>query len=148
MKPSRLIVKNFGPLSDVDILVTDFLCLIGKQATGKSTIAKLIAIFEDENFKDKNFEQNLLKYGLDGFLNEESFISYKVNEDNTRSVLYFDFMYENKTITLNNFRTYFNHLFEEKDSKSNQNRIDTIEEISKHLVEGLISLDDSFAAKN
>ena len=49
MQSSRLIVKNFGPLKDVDIEVRDFLCLIGKQATGKSTIAKLIAIFEDEN---------------------------------------------------------------------------------------------------
>ena len=37
MQSSRLIVKNFGPLKDVDIEVRDFLCLIGKRAivTGK-----------------------------------------------------------------------------------------------------------------
>ena len=63
MQSSRLIVKNFGPLKDVDIEVRDFLCLIGKQATGKSTIAKLIAIFEDENFSQYFFIENLMDYG-------------------------------------------------------------------------------------
>ncbi|MBM7419566.1 MULTISPECIES: AAA family ATPase [Chryseobacterium] len=143
MKPAKLIVKNFGPLKDVDILVTDFLCLIGRQATGKSTIAKLIAIFEDENFKSDVFEKDLFKYGLNDFINEETFISYKVDEDNTRSILYFDFVYEGKNIKLNNFRSYFNHLFEENRNKdSRHDKIDIIDEISKHLVEGLINFDD------
>ena len=50
MERARLIVKNFGPLKDIDIEVREMVCLIGKQASGKSTLAKLIAIFEDENF--------------------------------------------------------------------------------------------------
>jgi len=79
MQSARLIVKNFGPLKDVNIEVRDFLCLIGKQATGKSTIAKLIAIFEDENFRKYNelsFEKELEKYNMFNFFSNETEIIY------------------------------------------------------------------------
>lgn len=147
MQSARLIVKNFGPLKDVDIEVRDFLCLIGKQATGKSTIAKLIAIFEDENFSEYLFLQNLMDYGLYDFLNKESYISYKIDENN-ESIFYFDFIYEKGKVKLNNFKTYYTHLFDDKkNNNGRQERIDNIEEISKHLLKLLVSLDDIFTAK-
>lgn len=43
----RIVVKNFGPLKDIDLLIPDFLVLIGEQAAGKSTLVKLIYFFED-----------------------------------------------------------------------------------------------------
>lgn len=147
MKPARLVVRNFGPLKDIDIKVTDFLCLIGKQATGKSTIAKLIAVFEDENFSDESFKHDLSKYGLEGFLKNDTYISYKVDEYNITSILYFNFTYEENKISLNNFKSYFKHLFETKNSKGNQNRIDAINEISKYLLDDLMSFDDAFMFK-
>ncbi|WP_294286702.1 AAA family ATPase [uncultured Chryseobacterium sp.] len=79
MQTARFIVKNFGPLINIDIEVRDFLCLIGKQATGKSTIAKLLAIFEDENFRKNNddfFEIELDKYGMLEFLTDSTFLFY------------------------------------------------------------------------
>lgn len=85
MQSARLIVKNFGPLKDIDIEVRDFLCLIGKQATGKSTIAKLIAIFEDEKFrKDDNleFKSELEKFGMNFFHKENTEIIYESNSFN------------------------------------------------------------------
>ena len=41
----RIVVHNFGPLRDVDIKINDFTILIGEQASGKSTLAKLIYFF-------------------------------------------------------------------------------------------------------
>jgi predicted ATPase len=44
-QPERLIVKNFGPLKDVDIELKDIMVFIGPQASGKSTLAKILYIF-------------------------------------------------------------------------------------------------------
>lgn len=41
----RLIAKHFGPLHNVDLEIRDFMVLIGPQASGKSTIAKLVWCF-------------------------------------------------------------------------------------------------------
>ncbi|MBF0125622.1 MAG: AAA family ATPase [Magnetococcales bacterium] len=34
----RIIIKNFGPVRDVDLEIRDLVFLIGPQASGKSTI--------------------------------------------------------------------------------------------------------------
>jgi predicted ATPase len=41
----RIVIKNFGPIKDVDIPIHDFMIFIGPQASGKSTIAKAIYFF-------------------------------------------------------------------------------------------------------
>lgn len=40
-------IKNFGPVKEATIELKPFLVLIGGQGTGKSTIAKLLSIFQD-----------------------------------------------------------------------------------------------------
>ncbi len=50
MKEERLIIKNFGPIKHIDIPVRKINVLIGNQGTGKSTVAKLLAIFKDASF--------------------------------------------------------------------------------------------------
>ena len=80
MERARLIVKNFGPLKDIDIEVREMVCLIGKQASGKSTLAKLIAIFEDENFIKNtysNHKNELKKYNIENFLSKNTYIKYE-----------------------------------------------------------------------
>lgn len=42
----RIVIKNFGPIANAEIEITPFLVLIGEQASGKSTIAKLIYFFK------------------------------------------------------------------------------------------------------
>ena len=42
----KIIIKNFRQISHAEIEVKDFLFLIGEQASGKSTIAKLIYFFK------------------------------------------------------------------------------------------------------
>lgn len=61
----RLIVNNFGPLRHVEIDVNPFLVLIGEQASGKSTIAKLIYFFK--SLSDEMFSRyyNSPKLGID-----------------------------------------------------------------------------------
>ena len=39
----KLIIKNFGPISDIEIDMNEYVILIGDTSTGKSIIAKLIA---------------------------------------------------------------------------------------------------------
>ena len=57
MERAKLIVKNFGPLKDIEIEVREMVTFIGAQASGKSTLAKLLSILEDEEFRrnDQNF---------------------------------------------------------------------------------------------
>lgn len=45
----RIVVHNFGPLNDIDIEIKDFTVLIGEQASGKSTLAKLVYFFKSIN---------------------------------------------------------------------------------------------------
>jgi len=47
----RIIVKNFGPIQDINIEIRDINVFIGTTSSGKSTIAKLIAIFQNESVR-------------------------------------------------------------------------------------------------
>ena len=42
----KIVIKNFGPVKDAEIEIKKVLILIGEQASGKSTIAKLIYFFK------------------------------------------------------------------------------------------------------
>lgn len=77
MERARLIVKNFGPLKDIDIEVREMVTFIGAQASGKSTLAKLLSIFEDEGFRRDDtiyLEDELKKYNIFSFLKNETYI--------------------------------------------------------------------------
>ena len=79
MEKAKLIVKNFGPLKDIEIEVREMVTFIGAQASGKSTLAKLLSIFEDENFRNDDkitFEDELKKYTIFSYLKADSRIEY------------------------------------------------------------------------
>lgn len=97
MERAKLIVKNFGPLKDIDIEVREMVTFIGAQASGKSTLAKLLSIFEDENFRREEkitFEDELKKYNIFNYLKDDTFISYDNYQNKNVSVN--SFLYENK----------------------------------------------------
>jgi predicted ATPase len=74
----RLIIKNFGPIKEVDIELKPIMVFIGNQATGKSTISKLIALFRAWEFvlnKD-NFEERLKHYNIASYKTPESYIKF------------------------------------------------------------------------
>lgn len=53
----KIIIENFGPVKNAEIEITPLLVLIGEQATGKSTIAKLIYFFKtlSDEFLTRSF---------------------------------------------------------------------------------------------
>lgn len=79
----RLVIKNFGPIKSVDLDLGKMTILIGEQATGKSTIAKVLAVcryfsyiadkFENE---DDYFSVGLENWGLDNYIKYNSKIEY------------------------------------------------------------------------
>jgi predicted ATPase len=79
MERARLIVKNFGPLKDIDIEVREMVAFIGAQASGKSTLAKLLSIFEDEGFRNNElnpFVLDLINYGISSYLKPDTHIEF------------------------------------------------------------------------
>lgn len=95
MERAKLIVKNFGPLKDINIEVREMVTFIGAQASGKSTLAKLISIFEDEEFKTNDnlsFESELEKYNISSFLNQNTYIEYSVSNSDISP---FEYEYSN-----------------------------------------------------
>lgn len=79
MERAKLIVKNFGPLKDIEIEVREMVTFIGAQASGKSTLAKLLSIFEDDSFRKDDsvsFIDELKKYNIHSYLNPTTYISF------------------------------------------------------------------------
>lgn len=85
----KLIIQNFGPIKSVDLDLGKMTVLIGEQATGKSTIAKVLAVCRyfsyifNTDFRNNNnnsFVEGLEIWGLKEFINTNSFINYKCND--------------------------------------------------------------------
>jgi len=65
-----LLVENFGPIKRVEIYVKKLTLFIGKNNTGKSTLAKLITIFSDllvYSLNKEEFEKTLQRYDILSF---------------------------------------------------------------------------------
>lgn len=136
MERAKLIVKNFGPLKDIEIEVREMVTFIGAQASGKSTLAKLLSIFEDDEFrenKENSFISELKKYNIQNYINSESFISYSAPVGN----LFFNFIYENEKIHKNLIsKEIDSELFnfnEDLLSKIDFENIENLNEISKRI---------------
>jgi predicted ATPase len=71
----RLIVKNFGPLKDVDIELNKINLFIGENGSGKSVLAKLITILKNPLCNIKMFQD----YNID-YLKNNTYISYKAKD--------------------------------------------------------------------
>lgn len=90
----RLVIKNFGPIKSVDLELGRMTILIGEQATGKSTIAKLLAVCRYFSFiVNYNFGENtedpfysgLRYWEIDSYYNPETIIEFE-NDDYSISV--------------------------------------------------------------
>lgn len=76
----KLMVRNFGPIEEVDIEIKDINVFIGKTSSGKSTVAKLISIFHSSEFlfsdNYKSFRQMLIDYNIDFEIGENTSLEY------------------------------------------------------------------------
>jgi predicted ATPase len=89
---SKLIVKNFGPLKDINVTLKNVNVFIGPQASGKSALAKLFTIFkaprkflkdfdkdstiDKSETYDKAFRDTLEEYNIGSFLREDTEIEF------------------------------------------------------------------------
>ena len=83
----RLVIKNFGPIKSVDLELGKMIILIGEQATGKSTIAKVLAVCRYFSFitnatnnlihiNNIYFDNILKEYGIHEYINDKSYVLY------------------------------------------------------------------------
>lgn len=84
MEKEKLIIKNFGPIKEVDLDLGKVTVLIGEQATGKSTVAKVLAVcryfsFIVEETRTRNqsvFTDGIEQWGLLEYQKEDTLIEY------------------------------------------------------------------------
>ena len=137
MERAKLIVKNFGPLKDIDIEVREMVAIIGAQASGKSTLAKLISIFEDESFRgDTNnisFQNELEKYNILSFLKTDTYIEFK-SVDVYKSIAHFKYS-ENKftKTTIQNTLSAIKKIVE--NANSNKELIDVFKNLIADIID-------------
>lgn len=69
----RLIVKNFGPLKDIDIELNKINLFIGENGSGKSILAKIVTIIlnlENHTIDEQTLFKKFQEYYIDFFTNE------------------------------------------------------------------------------
>lgn len=73
-------IKNFGPIENVKVEIKDVNVLIGKTSSGKSTVAKLICIFNSNEFISSGnkmvFSKLLKEYNIDFDIHSKTYIKY------------------------------------------------------------------------
>jgi len=79
MSKETLIVKNFGPIKDVELELGKVNVFIGEQAGGKSTLAKLIAIFRGWDFleNESRYLSFFNRYQIGSYFSKNTQLFYK-----------------------------------------------------------------------
>lgn len=95
----KLIIRNFGAIASAEIILKDFNIFIGEQGAGKSTVAKLLTIFENnanENLDGdlNNLMSKFAEFNIASYFNPDSFICYDSDEGN---ITYKDGVFSSKT---------------------------------------------------
>ena len=85
MARERLSVRNFGPITDLDIEIRPFTLFIGTQGSGKSTISKLLTICRDVRWwlqilKEDNVMKPFVDFGINEYFHEDSYFLYILDD--------------------------------------------------------------------
>jgi predicted ATPase len=75
---AKLTVRNVGPIREAELDVKKHTVFIGPQGTGKSTLAKLIAISGDHGFlRDRKIGAEIFRhYNMQSYIDSSSFFSF------------------------------------------------------------------------
>lgn len=117
MYSERLIVRNFGPITNLDIEFRMLTLFIGDQGSGKSTLSKLLTICRDfnwwllmlENADAEDIKKPFCDFGINEYFMDETFISYTMTGF---SIKYENgaFSIESDFINANSIKGYFKYL--------------------------------------
>lgn len=77
----HLIIRNFGPVTSLDIDIKPFTVFIGEQGSGKSTISKVLTICRDKLFQiaikeQKTPEEPFKEFDIFDYFCENTFLEY------------------------------------------------------------------------
>lgn len=100
MYSERLVVRNFGPITNLDIEFRRLTLFIGDQGSGKSTLSKLLTICRDynwwllmlENADAEDVKKPFYDFGINEYFMDDTFISYTMTG--------FSIKYENGTFSI------------------------------------------------
>ncbi|CAA6810637.1 MAG: Unknown protein [uncultured Sulfurovum sp.] len=114
----RLIVKNFGPLKDVDIELNKINLFIGENGSGKSVLAKVVTLvldLENHTIDEKTLFRKFQEYYI-GFFRHETIIQFFSKES---------LLFEIKNKQINSIGRAFKeeHFFIQHEIKKAQERI-------------------------
>lgn len=83
----KLIIKNFGPIKSIDLDLGKITVLIGEQASGKSTIAKVLSMCRYFSYiinnksplisRSRFIDYGLREWNLEGYQNSKTYIYYE-----------------------------------------------------------------------
>ncbi len=74
----KLIIRNFGPIVEVDLDIKKTIVFIGPQSSGKSTVAKLLAIFRSLELviNETEFSSLFEDYNISKYFQSASYLEY------------------------------------------------------------------------
>ena len=79
----HLIIRNFGPITDIDIVLKKLNVFIGEQGVGKSTIAKLLSCLRDVSLYNAVMDNRndvvrriFSIYGIQDYFKADTYIEY------------------------------------------------------------------------
>jgi predicted ATPase len=79
----KLIIKNFGPIKHIELDVRKFTFLIGEQASGKSTIAKVLSVVKDYTVildEPSGINEHLTKLGIQNYFKPKTLIRFESSD--------------------------------------------------------------------
>lgn len=86
MYGERLVIRNFGPITNLDIEFRRLTLFIGDQGSGKSTLSKLLTICRDmrwwlqllENPESDEIRKPFFNFGINEYFMDDSYIKYSM----------------------------------------------------------------------
>ena len=81
-------IQNFGPIKNAKLDLKRYMVFIGPQASGKSTVAKVLAIFKDFDFvlqESPDYKKVFNDYNIGNFFSESTVLKYS-NHNYTISI--------------------------------------------------------------
>src|SRR5580700_1409912 len=88
----KLVIKNFGAIKHIELELSKFNILIGEQATGKSTVAKVLAVCRYFSYiieemgtvpyddVQSSFSKGLEAWGISKYIYQNSYIFYSCKD--------------------------------------------------------------------